>query len=623
MAAAGWRNSILSQVLVTLAINGPVGSSWHGRGIQQMSRIAKVSLQETLVSNGVHISMFSGQRTPACEIVRSESGEYPAWITGVGAWLFSDKSGKSGLEALQDRWASSEDGQRLRLMLELDGMFGLFLPGRASAQCFVCTDCLGSLHLYVMQIADGCVMISTSSLVLAAVRRFGWDKEALQQYFSYGSVFEGRSLFEGVTKLPAGSVVEIGPNGPTSAQVYWRPADYCHDRVPRIGGAEELASCLKDIVSRIASAYKKPILDLTGGFDSRAVFGAMINAGHAFQTITVGELDDADVEVARHISEAFQCPHVVQPRFDQDVESVWRRCWNAVALVDGETDVLEYIGALRTHEWSSSQFDCSLNGSLGEICKGQWWEAMLPYIGRRGHWEADSRSVAISRFAVQDTPDTLLSFGFERSLVDCYTEIVREATKEVRDLPNTALVDLAYLKLRMQRWQGRYSSATLRIWPCWSPFAFRQVLELALSSPKEVRIRHRLMRRLIEYQNPRLARFPLAQGYPALPLRWDTFHLFYPLVREVGYKASQHLARRLAWQARLSESTSQSPLDRLSKTDEGAELLNPQNMMTKELYQTDRLCRFLSGRNGSRGDESVKGRILTLEMVARVVSSKV
>ena len=54
-----------------------------------------------------------------------------------------------------------------------------------------------------------------------------------------------------------------------------------------------------------------------------------------------------------------------------------------------------------------------------------------------------------------------------------------------------------------------------------------------------------MSRKLIEYLNPELARLPLAEGYPALPLRLTTLHKFWPLARENAHVMGRYVSKRL------------------------------------------------------------------------------
>ena len=72
-----------------------------------------------------------------------------------------------------------------------------------------------------------------------------------------------------------------------------------------------------------------------------------------------------------------------------------------------------------------------------------------------------------------------------------------------------------------------------RIWPTVSPFVFSEPMEIAIAAPAAARVRNRMARRLIHALEPRLAEMPLAQGYPAEPLRPWNAHRFWPAAVEV------------------------------------------------------------------------------------------
>jgi hypothetical protein len=575
-------------------------------------------LEERNVQVAVYRSQC-GNGAPLNDLFVTASGPgKAAWVTGVGAWLVAGQGNFAGLRKISELGATAET------LRQADGAFAFVTADPESGYCRVCTDALGSQHIFVAQAAEGCYLISTSSMALAAVIRPEWDPTALQHYFSYGSVFGSRTLFHGVSKLPPAAILRIGPAGVAGTERYWRMEEFCYDRRPPLGDAPELSESLRKALRAITATSHRPVLDLTGGFDSRAVFGAALQEGLQLQTSTVGSAADPDVATASRIAKEFGYPHIRRDRFDLDTAEYWRLCQRSLTLLDGEGDIFLYAGALRTHLASSQEFGASINGSVGEICKGQWWEAMLPFLGRRNAWEEDSRKVALRRFAVHPVPHGLLVPGAlpAHGTADEFTNLVREATIEVRDLPNTATVDLAYLRLRMQHWQGRFTSATLRLWPCWSPFGFREVIELALSSPPNRRTRHRLIRRLIECQSSRLAALPLAQGYPALPLRLNTCHLFYPLLHEVGGKVVRKLGQKMGWGGGGGVPDPGGPasqIGRLWALEEVADLLRPATMLTRDLYESAELDRVLQASRSPANSAECESacKILTLEMVAR------
>lgn len=609
----------MAQFFATLSIEPGIAADWQAKGLKQLEEMTGLRTQHSLVTGGLAFGVLPSLRTPAVEIVTG-AGECGPWISGVGSWFFRGATGVKGLRNFRSAMVDCSTDPH-SLLQDTEGMFCLVLGHQADKDsCTVCTDRLGTLHVYAAEVPGG-VLLSTSSLAIASLLRPEWDPVALRQFFSYGNVFESRTLFRGVQKLPPGSLLRFRSSGLQYCESYWRIVDHCHDKVGQCGGVVELADTLRESVRTIGRNFRKPVLDLTGGFDSRAIFGAMLGTDFRFQTVTNGSDKDSDVETAKKIANEFRVPHIARPRSDVSADELWKLCKSSLALLDGEADVLSYALTLRSHLAQSMDFDVTINGSLGEICKGQWWEALLPHIGRRGHWEEDARTIALKRFAVLEPPASLLAFEYTDTLLDDFAAMIERATVEAKDLPNTALVDTAYLALRMQSWQGRLSSATLRIWPCCSPFASSRALEIALSSPIKKRIRHRMMRQLIEHQSKRLAAIPLAQGYPASPLRLQNLHHFLPLAVEIGNTGWRHVRRQLGWRPK-EQSAKSTGLEKLWSLEEVQTLLDPGQMRSAHLYHRPTLETLLekspTSSGGGRVDQIV-GRILTLELTSRSI----
>jgi len=182
-------------------------------------------------------------------------------------------------------------------------------------------------------------------------------------------------------------------------------------------------------------------------------------------------------------------------------------------------------------------------------------------------------------------------------------------------------MDNVYLTLRMQRWQGRIASATNRIWPCISPFMFREVMEAALSATPKARVRHRFTRRLIEHLNPKLAALPLAQGYPALPLRIGNAHRFFPLILEALDGVRRRLPKSIGSASHSSTTGAPSQPPVIWKSSQFRELMQPLAMKTSSLYDHHKLAVFLiTSRQPGFSTEPLLGRIFTLEMLARSVA---
>jgi hypothetical protein len=176
----------------------------------------------------------------------------------------------------------------------------------------------------------------------------------------------------------------------------------------------------------------------------------------------------------------------------------------------------------------------------------------------------------------------------------------------------------------MQRWLGRIASASARIWPVISPFCFRAPMEAALSAPAKMRWNNRMMRLLIELQNPKLAALPLAQGYPAAPLRVSNAHQFHALYRET----IRAIVRRGCLTVGLGKFHAGGPgkaqaTPALWTHELTRDLLDPAVMTSRALYRSDGLREILdASRAGDRLATTRSARILTLEMLAHLVRNE-
>jgi hypothetical protein len=539
------------------------------------------------------------------------------WVGGAGTWFFQGKTSAEALRLIATEYERRPDSADW--IENADGAFAIAVISGEELQVF--TDLLGTYHIYAQAIGPH-VAICTSSLVLASLTKPSWDPIGCRQFLATGTVFETRTLFEGIEKLSAASVYRFRDGRLRFRTEYWNVAGVLEKRVGRPGDVGELAGALGDTLRTISANFARPVLDLTGGFDSRAVLGAALGAGATFETIVNGKEEDGDVAASKRIAREFGLRHHHGKRAVRSEKEWSCDVQQALRMCDGEYDVTLYAPTLVTHKNLSTQFEASINGSNGEIAKGYWWELLVPFTGRVGHF--DARRVASRRFAVERETAGLLAQEHSEDLADMFTGIIQRANTGLGKHPNTAHMDNVYLRLRMQRWQGRIASASARIWPVISPFCFRAPMEAALSAPAKMRWNNRMMRLLIELQNPKLAALPLAQGYPAAPLRVSNAHQFHALYRET----IRAIVRRGCLTVGLGKFHAGGPgkpqaTPALWTHELTRDLLDPAVMTSRALYRSDGLREILdASRAGDRLATTRSARILTLEMLAHLVRNE-
>ncbi len=593
-----------------------------GEGLSLFFRILRMHPVDTVRHSTLAISVFPRIKARSCDIVRS-SIRSTQWISGTGTWFYQGESGEGALRKLLDdpRFPTDVSDECLR---GLDGQYVLAHGDCASGELIVITDRLGILHIYATRIGSTMVL-STSSLILAALVRGEWDPEGCRQFIASGNIFEpSRSLFKEVKKLEDARVYRFVDGEARPARRYWSVESVIRQNDGSPIDVPEINAALQNSLRLIQRNFPKPIMDFTGGFDTRGLVGAMLTAGLNIDVVVNGYDHNADVIASTRIAREFGLQQHHRCHGFASVQQWWNRAKESLWYCDGECDLLYYGPTLECHLVNSDGFDCSINGSIGEILKGHWWELLFPYTGAPSHF--DARLIADRRFVFEGEVPGLLAFTYPQSLTEYMANVVRQTITGMQGLPNTALLDTVYIVLRQQKWLGRTVSATDRIWPCIAPYGFKQPMELAILAPVFSRQRQRMSRSLIEYQNSRLASLPLPDGSPASTMRLANIYQFGPWFR----RYARLIARRILIQAKVRgrERTVKAlyphailPLKELVQLEEVRSLLDPREMYTQELYNRRILqteldkCITATSTNAYR-----LPRILTLELLARTIS---
>jgi asparagine synthase (glutamine-hydrolysing) len=520
-----------------------------------------------------------------------------SWLAALGTW-FHD-SGAADASYLLERYLS--DGAE-RFALEVNGFFAIVAGNATTRQVVVLTDVVGSLHLYCRQLPFG-VAISTSSIALARLSEVTLDPIGCKEFLQTGVMYEDRTFYKEVRKLAPASITTFSNGHLNNRRQYWSPVKLTPESLSAADATDALWEALGSAVRKINSHYDRVVCDLTGGYDSRGIAAAFLGRGQKFATVVSGPSDSGDVRISTGLATKFGLEHLHYPRAASGItpeEMQW-----ALRLTDGECDLSEYIHVARIHKDLSRQFAISINGSFGEIARGYWWELLFPRTG--SGIKLDSRKLAMLRYAV-GSQNTLLQPQYDFDLDKHLTGVVDRAIAGIEVYPNTFQMDVAYLRMRMQRWQGRLASSTDRIWPCLSPFMFRPVLETMLQAHHGARERSFLIRRMLAKYQPSLAAYPLEHGYPALPANWKNLPRFWPLVPYYAGRVVNKIKSRVVRHPKASTTSEHRQIANIE------EMLNPSSMRLMELLDREKVESLLSrSRQPGFSQERELTRLLTLE----------
>lgn len=538
--------------------------------------------------------------------------ETGSWLVAIGTW-FHTAGYQTGAESrLLSRYlAVGAD----RLGRELEGFFVVVIGDARTRETIVLTDIVGSCHCYLRRTKHS-IAFSSSSLLLAALGDFNLDSVGCQEFLSTGIMYEDRTFYRQVRKLGPASVLRASGGTISAERRYW----HIRDVVPEsLDGNRALTALWESLVcaaQKIGGIFRRPVCDLTGGYDSRTLVAAFLTSGVPFSTTVSGSAESRDAVISRALAQLIGLPHYY---LSSNGKTSFDGAKKILSVTDGECDLFDYARVFDVHKSLSDRFDISINGSFGEVARGYWWEVLFPHTGICR--PLDAEKLARLRYARGCLGDSIFPPETRLHFVSHFAGIIDRANSGLHGFPNTFQSDHTYLSLRMQRWQGRIASSTNQLWPCLSPFLFRSVLETMLSTRTCLRRRSLLIRHMLAEFTPRLAEFPLEHGYPALPVTWRNLHRFWPVPGHYGKKVLfKLLGTNRGSLAGGSLSSQLRTRLQLWCDDEVREILNATTMRLANLVDRKALRDFLA--NSQRVNFSLHHqwtRALTLEYTLRIL----
>ncbi len=557
------------------------GTIWR-KGLAQAQRLKGIVPTRVFETPDLRAASFARQNGSGTPLLRDESTGN--WLLAAGSWFHTDGYGSGAEARLLERLVQVGGAA---VAQELSGFFTLLFGDAQRGETVVITDLLGGRQAFYREFPWG-VALASSSLLLASLDAAALDQLGCEEFLRTGVVAEDRSFFRDVRKLAPASVYRIANGKLNPPHCYWRFTQLNPEALRGEPAIEAFGASLIATARQVADVFPRIISDLTGGYDSRLLAAALMTAGVSFETTVSGARTAPDVVIACRLAEITGRPHHA---FETNPQLSFADLQPALALTDGETDVVHYARhALPAHAASAMRYDISLNGSAGELARAHWCGLLWPHAGARA--PLDARKIATARFAV--APNSSQLFDAPIDLVGHFAAMIERVNVDLRDWPNTAQLDHAFLRLRMRSWQGRLATSTDQIRPCVSPFMLRPLLETILQTDSGLRRRNQLVRHVLSRMQPRLAACRLEHGYPAEPVTFANAHRFAPLLIRSGRKVWSKGWRALGVEgSAVPVHGTESARLQLWQQEEVRALLQPGTMRLRDWLGAGRLQTFL------------------------------
>ena len=405
-------------------------------------------------------------------------------------YLDGAASGAPSIEKFADE---IQFGDVTQQSTRLKGVYFVVVHDHRSGDCYAFVDGSGLFQAFYSQ-----QFISTSFLKLAEAERScktDIDSESLIEFFHFGNVYSGKTLFSKIRKIAPEHIVCISREGRLSLQ----------SRPLRDIGAPPAPSFEESIRHFVCAARNEQVsVDLTGGIDSRLLTVILSYLGLRFEIATCGKESDSDVLIARQVADALGLElHITEGDMGSvDLGEVFKEC-------DGLFDVVRAASQAQMRaERLRRGVSLVVSGVGGELLKDFWWLQDLPFYARR---KPDVAKLYAFRIAPSALQHSYLNESYQATSAG-YTDRTLSHLSDYVVRGNTWTYDRIYYSYKMREYAGRSISNNLHEITCFAPYLEREIVAFGYQLPRALRFFNNFHRRTITALNPAVARIPTTEG---------------------------------------------------------------------------------------------------------------
>ena len=359
---------------------------------------------------------------------------------------------------------------------------------------------------------NGLRAYSTNLLLIAALTRAAPCAEGIRQFIHIGTTMDGKTIFENIERLSAGSL-HTYPRRKWTTSRLWRLKLLSPDRsITRQCATKTLIeSFVQNFEFTAGIDSGRVAADLTGGTDSRTVLCCLMEQHANPIASTSGPENFADVQIARRIADKCGIRHYwYHPTTSQMTDE---RITRAVELADGNRDPISLAKGLPYYEEKAARFDFITGGAGGPLFKDHYWLFEFNRVGlnREPNWERIANFSLVAH-AIRDDYFS----GFSDKIMDNLTELFRRHSSAVKGTNNQKL-DYVYFDLKTPAIGGQTFSLTTEFMDVFHPMLDGDNVQYSINLSPEIRIRNILQFGMIQRQRPEICWIPTDTGLPTIP----------------------------------------------------------------------------------------------------------
>lgn len=244
----------------------------------------------------------------------------------------------------------------------LPGSYVIVLVDHQADAIYVWTDRAATRPAFLANV-DGVVVLAPELKCFHALRglRRVLVPGSLAAMTMNGALIDEHTYYRDVQLLGPARRVEIRRTGVRLARYWQREFTYPRDELP---AAAEVAERLCDACRRHLARFRRPILALSGGLDSRVLLAALRRSGLRPPAVTWGfdhtAGNTSDFQIARRLAAQSGTDHRL---YELDVDALPRHAERVVYLTDGLTGHLgNYTEGERVARELAAEFDAVVRG---------------------------------------------------------------------------------------------------------------------------------------------------------------------------------------------------------------------------------------------------------------------
>jgi hypothetical protein len=404
----------------------------------------------------------------------------------------------------------------LESLYTLNGQYAIVIWDGEARELHALTDRLGCARLHYWQNGD-------TLFVATQLKSFIWhpdfdtriSEEAVLEYLVYGCNYETDTLLASARSVPDASVL-TWKDGTVSVDLYW---DYDYQKLEPTRAPMEYAEELVDIMRRAvkrATGNRKPILGITGGYDSRflAAVVADLYDPEDSESFTLGSRESWDVVFGEKLAH-----HLRIPFTDIPIPSSYYAEYAVEGLRRAEGAFIGHTCyRMAADEYLRERSDgVVLNGYRGDYYHG-------PSQRRKRKWAQTLESFLEKRL---DSGSFWVIMGQERLKELVRPKVYQGREELIRDRMRTRIGEIkeddfqgSHMRVQCHtvfpRRYGRMQIDYLDTWcPVRFPFCDIEQIEFATRLPRDLRMDALLPKLIFEHIYPDAGKAPhTATGKP-------------------------------------------------------------------------------------------------------------